>query len=86
MRKIKPIQIKEKVKKLFLKSNYHIDTAFMKLLQLALKEETLPLGKHVLQMIIDNNKIASREKIAICQDYWISCPLYRIRARSPNNW
>jgi len=68
MREIKANQIKNKVKELFLKANYHINQDLMKLLQRAQKEETSPIGKSVLQMIIKNNKIASSEEIAICQD------------------
>ena len=40
----------------------------MKLLQQAQKKETSPIGKHVLKMIIENNKIALREEVPICQD------------------
>jgi len=40
----------------------------MKLLQQAQKKETSPIGKYVLNMIIENNKIASREEVPICQD------------------
>jgi len=68
MRKVKVNQIKNKVKELFLKANYHIDQELMGLLQKSLKEETSPIGQSVLQMIIENNKIASSEEIAICQD------------------
>lgn len=68
MRKIKSSQIKDKVKKLFLKANYHIDQDLMQLLEEAQKEETSPIGKSVLNMIIENNKIASRENVPICQD------------------
>jgi fumarate hydratase subunit alpha len=68
MRKIKSSQIKNKVKELFLKANYHLDQNLMQRLEEALKEETSPIGKSVLQMIIENNKIASSEEIAICQD------------------
>ena len=68
MREIKTSQIKNKVKELFLKANYHIDPDLLKLLQKTLKEETSPIGQSVLQMIIENNKIASSEEIAICQD------------------
>jgi len=63
MRQINTTQIKEKVKELFLKANYYIDQELMQRL-----EETSPIGKSVLQMIIKNNKIASKEEIAICQD------------------
>jgi len=68
MRKIKANQIKDKVKELFLKANYHIDQDLMQRLEDALKEETSPIGKSVLNMIIENNQIASSEEIAICQD------------------
>ena len=68
MNKIKSIQIKDKVKELFLKANYHINQDLMKLLQQAQRKETSPIGKYVLNMIIENNKIASREEVPICQD------------------
>jgi len=68
MRKIKTSQIKDKVKELFLKANYHLDQDLMHRLDEALKEETSPIGKSILQMIIKNNQIASSEEIAICQD------------------
>jgi len=72
MRKIKVSQIKDKIKELFLKANYHIDQDLMHRLEEALQEETSPIGKSVLQMIIKNNKIASSEEIAICQDTGLS--------------
>lgn len=68
MREIKTSQIIDKVKELFLKANYHIDPDLLKLLQKTLEEETSPIGKYVLKMIIENNKIASREELPICQD------------------
>ena len=68
MRQIKASQIKDKVKELFLRANYHLDKDLMQRLEEALKEETSPIGQSVLQMIIKNNKIASSEEIAICQD------------------
>jgi len=68
MREINTNHIKDKVKELFLKANYHIDQDLMQRLEEALKEETSPIAKSVLQMIIENNQIASSEEIAICQD------------------
>jgi len=68
MRQIKASQIKDKVKELFLKANYHLDQDLMQRLEGALEEETSPIGQSVLQMIIKNNQIASSEEIAICQD------------------
>ncbi|KUK98717.1 MAG: Fumarase alpha subunit [Atribacteria bacterium 34_868] len=68
MREINTTQIKNQVKELFLKANYHLDQELRQRLEEALREETSPIGKSVLQMIIENNKIASAEEIAICQD------------------
>jgi len=68
MREIKTNQIKEKVKELFLKANFYINPDLTQRLEKALEEENSPIGKHVLQMIVENNKIASREEVPICQD------------------
>ncbi len=68
MREINTTQIKDQIKELFLKANYHIDQELRQRLEEALSEETSSIGKSVLQMIIENNKIASKEEIAICQD------------------
>lgn len=68
MNKVKSVKIKDKVKELFLKANYHINQDLMKLLQQAQKKETSPIGKYVLNMIVENDKIASREEVPICQD------------------
>jgi fumarate hydratase subunit alpha len=68
MRKIKASQIKDKIKELFLKANYYISKDLMNQLQEALEQETSPIGKSVLSMIIENDKIALREEVPICQD------------------
>ena len=68
MREIKANQIKDKVKELFLKANFYINPDLTQRLGKTLEEETSPIGKHVLQMIIENNQIASREEVPICQD------------------
>jgi len=68
MRKIRANQVKNKVKELFLKANFYINPDLMQRLEEALKEETSPIGRYVLKMIIENNKIASREEVPICQD------------------
>jgi len=68
MREIKANQIKDKVKELFLKANFYINPDLTQRLEKALEEENSPIGKHVLQMIIENNKIASSEEVPICQD------------------
>jgi fumarate hydratase subunit alpha len=68
MREIKANQIKDKVKELFLKANFYINPDLTERLEKDLEKENSPIGKHVLQMIIENNQIASREEVPICQD------------------
>ena len=68
MREIEANQIKDKIKELFLRANFYINPDLTQRLEKALEEENSPIGKHVLQMIIENNKIASREEVPICQD------------------
>ncbi|MEA1964578.1 MAG: fumarate hydratase [Candidatus Aerophobetes bacterium] len=68
MREVKANQIKDKIKELFLRANYHINPDLMNRLTEALKEETSEIEKSVLKMIIENNKIASKEEVPICQD------------------
>jgi fumarate hydratase subunit alpha len=68
MREIKANQIKNKVKELFLKANFYINPDLIQRLEKALEEENSPIGKYVLEMIIENNKIASGEEVPICQD------------------
>jgi len=68
MREIKANQIKNKIKELFLKANFYINPDLIQRLKKVLEEENSPIGKYVLKMIIENNKIASREEVPICQD------------------
>ena len=87
MRQIKANQIKNKVKELFLKANYHLDQDLMHRLEGALEDETSSVGKSVLQMIIKNNKIASSEELAICQDTGLAVLFVELgQAGSDNRW
>jgi len=72
MREIRANQIKNKVKELFLKANFYINPDLIQRLKKALEEENSPIGKYVLKTIIENNKIASREEVPICQDTGLS--------------
>ena len=72
MREIRVNQIKNKVKELFLKANFYINPDLIQRLKKALEEESSPIGKYVLKTIIENNKIASREEVPICQDTGLS--------------
>lgn len=68
MRKIEAKRIKKKVKELFLRANYHIGEDVLTALKEAREREVSEVGCLVLDMLIENYKIASGEEIAICQD------------------
>jgi len=68
MRKIDAEIIKKKVKELFLRANYHIGEDVLTALKEAREGEVSEVGCSVLDMLIENYKIASGEEIAICQD------------------
>jgi len=68
MRKIEAGIIKKKVKELFLRANYYIGEDVLTALKEAREGEVSEVGCSVLDMLIENYKIASREEIAICQD------------------
>jgi fumarate hydratase subunit alpha len=72
MRKIEAEKIKNKVKELFLRANYHIGEDVLTALKEAREREVSEVGCSVLDMLIENYKIASGEEIAICQDTGLS--------------
>ena len=68
MRKIYVSKITETVKRLCLEANFELPADIVGALRKGLRKETSSLGKDALRDLIRNIKIASREKIPICQD------------------
>jgi len=68
MREIKAEEVKNKVKELFLRANYHIGKDVLEALRQAGEKEVSETARSVLDMLIENHRIASQEEIAICQD------------------
>ena len=68
MRTIDASIIKETVKKLFLDCNFYIGDDIKKALARAVEEETSQTAKNVLSQILENDDIAAREEIPLCQD------------------
>lgn len=68
MRKIDADIIKNAVKQLFLDCNYFIGEDVLTALRNAKESEVSPVGKNVLEQIIQNDEIAANERIPICQD------------------
>ena len=67
-RKIKAETITETVKQLFMDCNYYIGDDISNALKTAYDNEKSEVGKQVLCQLMENNKIASEERIPICQD------------------
>jgi len=60
--------IKTTVKELFLEANYVIGKDIYRKLAQCQEEEESPIGRSILGQIIENDDIAARERVAICQD------------------
>ena len=72
IRRIKACDVTAAVKKLFMDCNYFIGSDIMNALETACENEQSPVGKSVLSQIIENDKIAAKEEIPLCQDTGMS--------------
>ena len=72
MREINVATITQTVSDLFLKANYVIGDDLMDALDQAAQKEPSPLGKHVLEQLIENNKAGAEESLCVCQDTGMS--------------
>ena len=68
IRKIEASTVTETVRKLFMDCNYFIGDDVMNALKTARENEKSPVGKSVLDQIIENDEIAAMEQIPLCQD------------------
>lgn len=68
IRQIKAETVTETVKQLFLDCNYFIGKDIMTALEKAREKEKSKVGKSVLTQIIENDKLAAKEEVPLCQD------------------
>lgn len=68
IRKIKAHEVTEAVKKLFMDCNYYIGDDITAALKNGLETEKSPVGRNVLSQLLENNEIAAKEQIPLCQD------------------
>ena len=68
MRTITFDTIAEQVKQMCMEATYNLSENMVKTFQSAAQTEASPLGKEVLQQLIDNARIAREEDYPICQD------------------
>ena len=67
-RKVTCSEIISAVKKLFTDCNYFIGDDILSALKTAKENEQSPVGKSVLDQIIENDILAAKEEIPLCQD------------------
>lgn len=72
MRELDVARITQSVAELFLEANYVIGTDVMDKLAQSRAVEPSPLGRMVLEQIIENNTIGARERMPVCQDTGLS--------------
>lgn len=68
IRQIKAETVTQTVKRLFLDCNYFIGKDIMTALEKARENEKSKVGKSVLTQIIENDKLAAKEEVPLCQD------------------
>lgn len=72
MRTIQSTEITQAVKDLFIQANFDIGDSVFKTLEDSMNKEKSQLGKSILEKIYENNTLAKKEGIAICQDTGMS--------------
>lgn len=68
MREVSAKTITEAVAKLCQEANYYLGEDVVKSLEESISKEESPLGKNVLQQLLENARIAREEAVPICQD------------------
>lgn len=68
MREIDLNLVTENIKEMLIEANYDIGYDFLEVLKKAVKNEESPLGRDIIERIIENDKLAIRKKVPICQD------------------
>jgi fumarate hydratase subunit alpha len=68
MREVHVEEITKTVEKLCIEANYNIPDDVKKALEAAVEKEVSPLGREILQDILENIDIARCDQTAICQD------------------
>ncbi|NLG57125.1 MAG: fumarate hydratase [Clostridiales bacterium] len=72
MREINVSAITQAVSELFLQANYVIGEDVMDALATAAEKEPSPLGRHVLEQLMENNRAGAEESLCVCQDTGLS--------------
>lgn len=78
MRQINSKEITNTIKNLCMEANYYLPEDISNKIKEAYLDETFPIAKDTLEIIIDNMKIAREDKVPICQDTGMACVFLEI--------
>jgi len=68
MREVHVKEVKELVRRLFVEANLYLGEDVLEALRRALQQEESPVGREVLEELLENAEVARRERLPICQD------------------
>ena len=68
IQRVRAQQITRAVRKLFIEANTALNPDVISALKRALKKEESPIGRQVLEKILENARVARRAEMPICQD------------------
>ncbi len=68
MKSIKITKITTEVKKLLIEASFNLPSDILNALESAIKKETGARAKKILELILENAKIAREQKLPLCQD------------------
>ncbi|NPA16445.1 fumarate hydratase [Persephonella sp.] len=68
MREIHVSQIIDKVKQMVMDAEYNLPEDFVSALETAKNFEESPIGREIIETILENASVASTERVAYCQD------------------
>lgn len=78
MRKIQLADVTAKIKEMFIEACENIPANVLNALQCAAEEEQSPLGKDIIQKIIENDILAREAHLPICQDTGVAVVMLTI--------
>lgn len=68
MREVHVKEVEELVRCLFVEANLYLGEDVLEALRRALQQEESPVGREVLEELLENAEVARRERLPICQD------------------
>ncbi len=68
MREVHVKEVEELVRRLFVEANLYLGEDVLEALRRALQQEESPVGREVLEELLENAEVARRERLPICQD------------------